>query len=272
MVVGDTSLLKTIRMKSNFIVFQTYKGFKADENVLMSLIVGLHKSKQSICFSNEYASYKIGVSERQISRIISNFTEKGYIKIFFDGKRRFIYLQKEPEIFTGIEDLVCSLEEEPHDNLSIPHRQDVYTPTTDGLYPIDNSSIAIDRSSINNIVDNIDDSIAAVWQPSAYPSDFLSLVERYNEEGVNMEKAFQVWNRLDAVQRKLAFDNAEKYCLYLESEKNKKGYYKKELAYYLQDGIYSWAVIKNFRAQPKKLSKEEQNKLALEQLNKFLQK
>jgi len=87
-----------------------------------------------------------------------------------------------------------------------------------------------------------------------------------------MEKAFQVWNKLDAVQRKLAFDNVEKYCLYLESDKNRNGYYKKELAYYLQDGIYSWGAIKNFRVQPKKLSKEEQNKLALEQYNKLYQK
>jgi len=47
-------------MKSNFIVFQTYKGFKVDRNALMSLIVGLHKSKQSICFSNDYAADRLG--------------------------------------------------------------------------------------------------------------------------------------------------------------------------------------------------------------------
>jgi len=269
MVVGDTSLLKTIRMKSNFIVFQTYKGFKVDRNALMSLIVGLHKSKQSICFSNDYAADRLGVCDRQIRNMIKEFVDEGYIKTFMEGKRRLIYLIKEPDMI-GVSDNVCSVE----DRNDVPPTQEYHSTNTGTTFHHSRNTIPDkeEPGSTYNIVDNIDDSIAAVWQPSAYPSDFLSLVERYNEEGVNMEKAFQVWNKLDAVQRKLAFDNVEKYCLYLESDKNRNGYYKKELAYYLQDGIYSWGAIKNFRVQPKKLSKEEQNKLALEQYNKLYQK
>ena len=257
-------------MKSNFFIHYSYKEFSIYEDSLMSLIVGLNKSKQRICFSNGYAALILKCSSRKISQAISKFVSDGYIEITLTSQGRIIRLINEPEKFNYKEE--CEITLEGVEYGSTQGGTTFHPPTNEVLPPTHHILPPHAPGSTNNIVDNIDDSIAAVWQPSAYPSDFLSLVERYKEEGVNMEKAFQVWNRLDAVQRKLAFDNVEKYLLYLESDRNTKGYYKKELAYYLQDGIYSWGAIKNFRAQPKKLSKEEQNKLALEQLNKFLQK
>jgi enoyl-[acyl-carrier-protein] reductase (NADH) len=47
---------------------------------LMSLILSYHKSNKVICFSNEYAELRLGLSKNTISRTISSLRQKGFIE------------------------------------------------------------------------------------------------------------------------------------------------------------------------------------------------
>ncbi len=81
---------------TGYIIFYNYHNFKNYENILMSLIIGLHRSKKTICFSNGYAALKCGVSVATISRTIKKFVDEGYIKCIFLPERRIINFIKSP--------------------------------------------------------------------------------------------------------------------------------------------------------------------------------
>jgi len=184
-------------MDKGFIMYHNFKGFNSSENVLMSLIYGLNKSKKVICFSNKYAAHKCCVSERQITKTISKFIELGFIKTYHNtGMGRVIHLCKLPEIIEY--EIGCDIEAQIEDvvvegeviisprNLfvvqnSIPTIEqsstDIEQSSTDieqsstttieqssttpeqSSFNIEQSSTTPEQSSNNNIVYNIDDNI-----------------------------------------------------------------------------------------------------------------
>ena len=85
-------------MKDTFISYRPYKDLTWVESMLMSWIISLSDAKQSICFSNEYASKMLKVSDRTISSSISKLKSSGYINTFQTRERRFITLLKRPEV------------------------------------------------------------------------------------------------------------------------------------------------------------------------------
>jgi len=150
----------------SYIIFQTYRGFNPLENALMSLVVGLHRHTKNICFTNKYASLKLGTSERSVTNVINKFVEQGFVKTYFDGRRRFIYLQKEPELFS-VEDEMCETEEDSTgientstgmEDISSQDGSNFNTELKDIQDRVENTSNNnIDNIIDNKIVDNIED-------------------------------------------------------------------------------------------------------------------
>ena len=98
----DGATLNLMMMISNYIIFNTYKGFGVIENALMSLISNIYHSNRNsneVRFTNKYASEKIGISTSTITRTIGKFVDKGYIRCEYDiDSNRIIYILNEPEI------------------------------------------------------------------------------------------------------------------------------------------------------------------------------
>ena len=78
MLVGV--ILRLSDMKDKYFRFYTFRDMNIYEMGLMSLILSYHKSNKVICFSNEYAELRLGLSKNTISRTISSLRQKGFIE------------------------------------------------------------------------------------------------------------------------------------------------------------------------------------------------
>lgn len=247
--------------KTPYIIYRPYKDLSIHERLLMSWVISLNDAKQVICFSNEYAAKMLGVSVPTITRTISNLKSLGYINTFQpNGERRIIHLVRCPEL----EDInleVCDLE--GVENMTTPHSQIDYPPSSQRLDPLIKLTTPLITEITNNKEYNKEYTKEGSSVVAPYPTNFLKLVELYQEDGVNMERAFMNWNRLDTTQQKMAVDNVGKYLLYLDrSKKNKKN-----LQFYLSDGAYAWTSVKNFRETKKDLTDKERQDLLKQKLN-----
>ena len=178
---------------NKFIIFQNYDNFKNHENILMSLIVGLHNSNKTICFSNYYASLKCGVTTRTIIRTINDFVEKGYITCdYINNNGRIIKLIKQPPLFDYVEDCDMGVTEN-------------HTPMTQVHTPMTQSHRGGDRVSHNNIEYNIDNNIEASYGDDliffAWKNDnrFLNVINQFPEnKRIGIKEAYDfTWQFLE---------------------------------------------------------------------------
>ena len=184
-------------MMNNYIVFQNYRGFRHYENILMSLIVGLHNSKKTICFSNGYAAFRCGVSVSTITRTISKFVEEGYISCYFKPEGRIIHFLKLP-ILVDYEE---SCDTTPHSQDDHTHSQDDYTPIHHDHTPSSQELPPLFTMTTNNIEDNIDNNIDNIIEDNIannivknkvsveYKSKYEELVSSFILEGYSNEEA-----------------------------------------------------------------------------------
>jgi hypothetical protein len=162
----------------------------------MSLIVGLNKSKKTICFSNGYAALKCGVSKSTITRTISKFVEEGFISCYFKADGRIIHLIKTP---VSVEDSIdCGLEP-----MTTPPTHDDYTPTNTDYTPssqeltplITLTTNNIDYNIIDNIDniidDNIEDNIGKNKISIEEKTKYEELVSNFLKDGFSNEEAKQ---------------------------------------------------------------------------------
>jgi len=242
-------------MKEQFIIYKPYKDLSTIECLLMSWIISLNDARQTICFSNEYAGKTLKVSDRTIRSSVSKLKSLGYINTFQTRDRRFIYLVKYPEIEV-INFQSCDLE--GVENTST--QEEIVSIQGGNNFHTDRKELPFreEKSSTYNIDNNKEYNKDVSMLVEPYPTDFIKLVELYKEDGVNTERAFSSWNKLDIQQKKMALDNVGKYLLYLQkANKNKK-----ELHFYLSDGAFTWNAVKNYREQKKVITDiEKQNKL-----------
>ena len=242
-------------MSQQFIIYKPYKDLSTIECLLMSWIISLNDAKQTICFSNEYASKTLKVSDRTISSSVSKLKLLGYINTFQTRERRVIYLIKHPEL-ENISLEVCDLIGEENistqvEDTSIQGGNNFHTEWKELPSRVENTST-------NNIEYKKEYTKEVSMLVEPYPTNFIKLVELYQEEGTNTERAFSSWNKLNPLQQKMALDNVGKYLLYLQKvSKNKK-----ELHFYLSDEAFTWNAVKNFKEQKKVITdKEKQDKL-----------
>jgi len=187
-----------LQVMSNFIIFQNYKGFKNYENILMSLIVGLDKTKRTICFSNSYAALKCGVTTRTIIRTINNFVEDGYITCqHTNNNSRIIKLIKQPNLLDYVE--TCDMSE---NETSVT---DNHTSMTQVHTPMTQVHEGGDMVSHNNIEYNIDNNIEASYGDDliffAWKNDnrFLNVINQFPEnKRIGMKEAYDfTWQFLE---------------------------------------------------------------------------
>ena len=243
-------------MSQVFIIYKPYKDLSTTECLLMSWIISLNDAKQAICFSNQYASKMLKVSVPTITRSVAQLKSLGFINTFQPfGDKRFIHLIKKPEL-ENISLEVCDLE--GVEDLTTPDNQNEYTPNQNDTYPSSQGLNPLITTITNNkeYKKEYTKEVSMLVEP--YPTNFIKLVELYQEEGTNTERAFSSWNKLNPLQQKMALDNVGKYLLYLQKvSKNKK-----ELHFYLSDEAFTWNAVKNFKEQKKVITdKEKQDKL-----------
>jgi len=174
-------------MTQPFIIYRPYKDLSWVESMLMSWIVSLNDAKQAVCFSNEYAGRLLKQSPRNISRSISNLKQLGFINTFQPlGDKRFIHLLNKPEV-EDISFQSCDLE--GIDNMTTPHRQDVYTHSQNDYTPTTNVLPPIDTMSINNKEDNKDNNdTLASYETDTRFNKIVGLFPKSKQKGI--EEAF----------------------------------------------------------------------------------
>lgn len=250
-----------------FIKYRPYQGLDTIERLLMSWIVGLHDSKKTICFSNQYAGKVIETSDRTIRTKINLLVEKGFIKTHITPTRRFIQVIKIP-ILENISVDVCDLEEPtekqggnnfhpPQENISIGEEIVSTGEEIVSTYKID-----------YKIEDKIVVSECAPTHP-LYPKSFLELVEKYKDKNDRLDYTYQRWTELNTTERKVAFDSVDLYFLYLSRSRKTK----KHLQYYLQDKVFNWDGLdkmKQNQNKPTSRKMTDQEKVAwtMEQIKK----
>lgn len=239
---------------SSFIVFKTYKDFGVLENTLMSLIVGFNSSNRVICFSNQYAALKCGVSLSSIKRVLSNFIKDGYIICENNKSGRIIHLLKEPILFEPIEDCLI-LNDLPMGQNEPPEVQN----DPDTRFNLSHPRVNLNHPRVNlshNSIDyNIENNIELVGRGKPYPPTFEKLVENYKQESINKEQVYEKWLTLTSTEQQMALDYLPNYFLYLENNTDK---IKRELFYYLHDKPFNWNSVKYVKTKKKTTSREEQ--------------
>lgn len=237
--------------KSPYFIHYTYEGFSNIEDGLMSLIVGLNKSKQHICFSNGYAAVMLKCSKRTITTSLSKFVDLGYVECVFTQSGRIINLLEEPNKFIYQEE--CDI---------IPPIETISTPIEIISTPIETISTPIEIISTNSRVDKIEDKIEdsrVEQQTQHYSTDFLSLLEIYEEDGNDLDPCYYLWEKLSPQEKNDAIGKVKFYFLYLQSKKN---FYKKSLYYYIKDKVWNWTSLKQI--QDKHQKQEHKNKTSQE--------
>ena len=189
----DGATLNLMMTMNNFIVFQNYRGFKHYENILMSLIVGLHNSKKTICFSNGYAAFRCGVSVSTITRTISKFVEEGYISCYFKPEGRIIHFLKLPILVDYQESCDISDDTTPPNHHDYTPNHPDYTPSSQELHPlITTTTNNIDYNIEDNIEHNIEHNIEQIENKLVdYKKKYEELVNNFILEGFSNEEAKQ---------------------------------------------------------------------------------
>ena len=193
----------------NYIILHNYYHFKSYEDILMSLIVGLHNSKQVICFSNEYAALKCKVSQKTISLTISKFIELGYIECRYIKQGRVITLLNTPKSIDLKEE--CELE------TPLPQVKETITtgneplPQVKGDITTGNEGITTGNFThylvtTNNIDNNIDNTYAtAQASVSNFEGDnrFMDLVRKFPQnKHKGVQEAYDyIWQFLSETEK-----------------------------------------------------------------------
>jgi hypothetical protein len=244
----------------------------------MSWIIGLHDSRQTICFSNQYAAKVIETSDRTIRTKINSLVEKGFIKTHITPTRRFIQVINIPTL-ENISVDVCDLEEPtqteggnnfhpPQENISI------------GEEIVSTGEEIVSRgeeiTSTYKIDYKIEDKIVVSeceHTHPLYPTPFLELVEKYKDKNDKMDYTYQRWTELNPTERQVAFDSVDLYFVYL----SRSGKVKKHLQYYLQDKVFNWDGLDKMKQTknkptPKKMTDAEKAAMGLELIKQHIQK
>lgn len=241
-------------MKDRFIKFRVYQGLTQSECLLISLIISLNETGNSICFSNEYATFVLGTSLSSVKRDLKKLKTLGYISTTSSNQTRKIKVIQTPKFLDyPIEE--CEITEahiEPASDpsWSIVSQQAAHIEPAAGSYW---ATYKIEDKKEDNIVEG-----RAVAAPT-YPSDFLSFLELYGDTDPYISKAHETWNGLNDLEKKHAVDSIEPYGLY-ESRKNST---KKAVHYYLIDKPWTWSSVKRFITKKPKpiLSNEEKMRI-----------
>jgi len=250
-----------------FIVFRTYKDLSSTECLLMSWIISLSEAKQVICFSNQYASKRLKVSSKTITRSIKNLKSLGYINTFMSGREtRFIHLLKYPQLedlsvevceLNGVEDNSTpdnltidnlTIDNLTIDNKSIHPTQNVYTPET-------NCPDTIDKMSRNNKEQKkaenkaVEAAAAPQFKLHQFKKEtdedyelFGYMFNEFNEPESRFDELFDMWFKLPPLAQEDSFLYSTKYVKYCKERKMKINLY-----YYLLDEKYNWESIRKMK-------------------------
>ena len=219
---------------------------------------------------------RIGVSIRKISSIITNFTNKGLITIYFDGRKRFIYLKELPNIIT-FDTEVCALKDETtqdnlstHDKMSMVEQHSMIEPystqdrtelqqgRTEQHTGWNETASSIEPGSIYNKGNKKGNNKEGVPAPTL---DFNTLFSLYPSS--QEPRCRKDWTELNEKEKQDAIGFIEIYDLYL------KGGSRKPLYFYLEDREWNKPKYQN---QMQAIQKQQYRKLQIQQYNKQIEK
>ena len=254
-------------MKDKYFRFYTFRDMNIYEMGLMSLILSYHKSNKVICFSNEYAALRLGLSKNTISRTISSLRQKGFIETDITPIKRFIRVILEPETITLGQD-TCDLSDQ-----TPPLTGDTSNLIGEGVSPNRVGGLTsqvipshlIGEHIIKRDIkeDNKEDVVVAKQETPT--TDFDLLVKSYGEKN-RINESFNLWINLSDVEKKEALDRVDACKIY--TQQNQVQY---DLWYYLNKKVFQWGSL--FAIQ-KEINKQKKVKPVLtnqEKLRRFEQ-
>jgi hypothetical protein len=227
-------------MKAEYFKFYTFKDMSIYEMSLMSMILSYHKSGKVICFSNEYAALRLGLSKKTITRTMNTLKDKGFIEPQYTPLKRFVKVLKEPEPYSFNDD-VCDLETSgltDHTYGLIDHTYGLTDPT----YGLRDQGVWTNSPTYikDNIKDNIKDVVAAVEETTT-PSLLDFLIKEFNEV-YRKQECILVWNTLTQQEQTQAVEMVGAIKEY-QREKGKDY----DLYYYLSKRVFTWKTLTNIQ-------------------------
>lgn len=222
-------------MKAEYFKFYTFNQMSIYEMALMSMILSYHKSGKVICFSNEYAALRLGLSKKTITRTMNSLKDKGFIEAQNTPLKRFIKVLKEPEPYSFNDD-ICDLETSGLTDHTYGLTDHTYG-LIDHTYGLTDQGVG--TNSPTYIKDNIKEDIKDVAgvETTTSPLDFL--IEEFNEVS-RVSECFQVWENMTDENKQTAIEMVEATKQY-QRKKN----IRYDLYYYLTKPVWGWATIRN---------------------------
>lgn len=236
-------MAKGYYMNRQFIIYRPYKDLSTIECLLMSWVISLNEAKQTICFSNEYASKQLKVSDRTITNSISKLKSLGFINTYITREKRFIYLVKEPEL-ENISLEACDLD--GVENISTRH-ENISTQTGNNFHPDPKIfPFRVENSSTYNKEYNKEDNIVVQQEHTTTitleEELFTEMFVAFETPEDDYDKLFQYWIELPDDEIANSFTYYQNYIDYEFKRKKKPTMY-----YYFKDKKYNWATIRNWQ-------------------------
>lgn len=230
-------------MKDRFIKFRVYQGLTQSECLLISLIISLNESGNSICFSNEYATFALGTSLSSVKRDLKKLKTLGYITTTSSNQTRKIKLLQTPKFldFPVEECEITEAQSEPAQNtrrLNMNQQVAQNEPAAGSI----RATYKIEDKKDNKIVES------RAVEADSYPPDFLSFVEDYGDTDPYFAKAYESWKGLTDLERTNALESIQAYT---QSDLDGVGN-RKAIHFYLHDKKWNqWRVKKHYKPKPK---------------------
>jgi len=246
-------------MKAKYFKFYTFKEMSIYEMSLMSMILSYHKSGKVICFSNEYASLRLGLSKKTITRTLNSLKDKGFIGSDITPFKRFIRVLKDPEPYIFNDD-ICDLETSgltDHTYGLIDHTYGLTDPT----YGLTDQGVWTDSPTyIKEYIKDYNKDVVAAAQETTPPSLLDFLIKEFNEV-YRKQECIVLWNTLTQEEQTKAVGMVEAVKQY-QREKGKEY----DLYYYLSQRVFDWKTLTNIH---NRLNKQKNIKKELSQEEKL---
>lgn len=232
-----------------------HKGLTPTEKLLLAEVYSF--SKNGICFaSNEHFSEFLGISKRQVSRLISNLNDTGLIKV------DLIYKEGTKEVDKR---LITPIDIDDHTpGHSRPDPQDIHALTPRHSRPDPHGVDVVDKEQYKNTIKDQEKDLKNTKKvsPAEMEREFDQLWQLYPRK-IGRKKAFDSFKKARKT-KKIPFETVQsglyRYIKYLESQATEEQYIMHASTWFNQEKWLDDYITTGINRKPKNAMEYMRNK------------